>query len=171
MLIFIVQETQSQQGDEYQSANSTRGSYVVDYGPIRIRHRRNISQTLATGRRGKDEPVSDEEATKRELRRAKNRIAAQELKRKRDQIEFDLIQKLDELEKEKNYLEDESKKLEQHKAQLNRAVYNAKQTPLIPLIVDINMPFFFEPLQRHGLSVDLQPLLKTIHEQFSLSDG
>lgn len=149
---------------------SSSGSYVIDYGPIRVRHRRSQSQTLATGRRSKDEPLSGEDAIKRELRRAKNRISARDLKKARDQIELDLIQKIQELEQEKNSLQEQHKKLETRKAQLNRAVYNAKQAPLIPLVADMNIPIFFEPQQRHDLLIDLQPLLKTIDEQFCLSD-
>jgi len=114
--------------------------------------------------------VSGDEAIKREQRREKNRIAARELAKNRDKVELDLLQTLENLEQEKIFLQDQHKKLEERKAQLNRALYNAKQTPLIPLIVDMNIPLFFKPQQRHDLLVDLQPLLKIIDEQFCSSD-
>jgi len=62
------------------------------------------------------------------------------------------------------------KQLEDYKAKLNRAVYNAKQAPLIPLITDINFSVLFNLQQRHDVLIDLQPLLETIDEQFCLSD-
>jgi hypothetical protein len=104
------------------------------------------------------------------MRRAKNRIAARELKKSRDQIELNLIQQIKDLEEEKIYLEQQHKRLEEYKGQLNRAVYNAKQTPLIPFVADMNIPLFFEPQHGHDLLIDLQPLLQTIDEHFCLSE-
>lgn len=97
-------------------------------------------------------------------------MSARDLKKTRDKIELDLIEKIKELEQEKSSLQEQHKRLESRKAQLNRAVYNAKQAPLVPFITDMNIPFFFEPQQRHDLLINLQPLLKTIDEQFCLSD-
>jgi len=62
------------------------------------------------------------------------------------------------------------KQLEDYKAKLNRAVYNAKQAPLIPLITDINFSVLFDLQQGHDVLIDFQPLLETIDEQFCLSD-
>lgn len=160
----------SESSSRHRRSNPNSGSYIVDYGPVRIRHRRSLSQTIATGRRSKDEPLDGEEATKREIRREKNRIAARQLKRSRDQIELDLVQQIKELEQEQNSLEEQHKMLEERKAQLNRAVYNAKQTPLIPLVTDINIPIFFGPQERRDLLIDLRPLLETLDEQSHTSD-
>jgi hypothetical protein len=168
LLIVVSQADQSNSINSSRRVSATPGSYLVDYGPIRVRHRRNASQTLATGRRSKDDPVSAEEAAKLEIRRAKNRTAARALKESRDQIELDLVQQIKDLEEEKTHLEERHKKLEEHKAQLNRAVYNAKQTPLIPFITDMNIPLFFESQHGHDLLIDLQPLLETIDEDINL---
>lgn len=149
-------------------SNSGSGSYLVDYGPIRVRHRRGVSQTLATGRRSKDAELAGEEAIKREIRREKNRVAARELKKTRDKIEFDLMEKLQTLEQERQSLQEQHVQLEQRKGQLNRALYNAKQAPLIPLIADMDIPLLLELPQRQDLLIDLQPLLRNIDEQFSL---
>jgi hypothetical protein len=50
---------------------TTAKTRLVDYGPIRVRHRIAPSQTFATGRRLKDDPISPEDVVKREIRRAK----------------------------------------------------------------------------------------------------
>ncbi|CAF0946307.1 unnamed protein product [Adineta steineri] len=149
------------------SDSSTSGSYVVEYGPVRIRHRRTLSQTLATGRRSKDDPIEGDEAIKRELRRAKNRIAARDLKRARDQVELNLVQQLKELEEQEEKLETQHKQLEERKAQLNRAVYNARQAPLVSLITDIDIPIYFKPQDQPNLLFDLQLLLENIDDQYS----
>lgn len=142
----------------------------MEYGPIRVRHRLTASQTLATGRRPKDEPVDGEAAVQREIRRAKNRIAARELKKSRDQIELDLVEKIKQLEHEQDYLEGQHKHLEDYKAQLNRAVYNAKQAPLIPLVADLNAPLLLDLQSKHDQIIDLQPLLRTLEEHFGQFD-
>ncbi|CAF2380101.1 unnamed protein product [Rotaria sp. Silwood2] len=165
------ENTKSEVNDCNKKLDSNGASYIVDYGPIRVRHRRSKSQTLATGRRSRDEPLYGEEAIKRELRREKNRIAARHLKRTRDQIESDLLETIKELEHEQKCLEEQHKKLEERKAQLNRAVYNAKQAPFIPLITDINIPILFGPQKRRDLLIDLQPLLKNLDEKCSMSDN
>ena len=128
------------------------------------------SQTLATGRRPKDDPVDGEAAIQRDIRRAKNRIAARELKKARDQIESDLVEKIKQLEQEQGYLEGQHKHLEDYKAQLNRAVYNAKQAPLVPLVADLDTPLLLDLQSKHDQIIDLQPLLRTLEEHFGKFD-
>ncbi|UJR35604.1 hypothetical protein I4U23_028355 [Adineta vaga] len=152
------------------SNESNPGSLAVDYGPIRVFHRRAIPQTLATGRRSKDEPLSDEEAIKREIRRAKNRIACRELKRTREEIEMNLVEKLKELEQEKVNLQNQHIELEARKAQLNRAVYNAKQAPLVPLITDLNFSEFVKSQNQQHLLTNLYSLLNNCDEECSSFD-
>ncbi len=50
---------------------TTAETRLVDYGPIRVRHRIAPFQTFATGRWLKDDPISPEDVVKREIRRAK----------------------------------------------------------------------------------------------------
>ncbi|CAF0994596.1 unnamed protein product [Adineta ricciae] len=152
------------------SKNSNSGSIVVDYGPIRVFHRRCVAQTLSTGRRSKDEPLDGEEATKREARRVKNRIASRELKKTRDAIEMNLVEKLKELEAEKDRLQTQHKELEARKAQLNRAVYNAKQAPLIPLITDLNFSTFLQPEEQENLLEHVYSLLENTCQEPCMSD-
>ena len=156
--------------DTYKRSHSNGGSYVVEYGPLRIRHRRTVSQTLATGRRSEKATLEGADLIKREARRLKNRLAARELKKTRDSIEFGLIETVKKLEEEKAFLLQQHNYLEQRKAQLNRAVYNAKQAPLVPLITDMDLPVLFGPQERQDLLIDLQPLLKSIDEHYTLSD-
>ena len=171
IIFFLIQDEQpkSNKGRRRKDSSSA-GTYTVEYGPIRVRHRLTVSQTLATGRRPKDDPVEGDAAIQREIRRAKNRIAARELKRTRDQIEQDLIEKIKQLEQEQTYLEGQHKELEDYKAQLNRAVYNAKQAPLIPLIADLDTPLLLELQSKHDLLIDLQPLLRTLEDNFGTFD-
>ncbi|CAF0758558.1 unnamed protein product [Rotaria sp. Silwood1] len=164
------QNNQSEVNNNNKKSDLNAASYIVEYGPIRVRHRRSKSQTLATGRKSRDEPLYGEEAIKRELRREKNRIAARQLKRTRDEMESDLLETIKELEHEQKCLEEQHKKLEDRKAQLTRAVYNAKQTPLIPLITDMNIPILFGPQERRDLLIDLQPLLKILDEKCYMSE-
>jgi hypothetical protein len=53
---------------------------------------------------------------------------------------------------------------------LNRAVYNAKQTSLIPLVVDMDISLFSQPQQGLDLLVDLQPLLEITGKDFDSFD-
>ncbi|CAF0979062.1 unnamed protein product [Rotaria magnacalcarata] len=164
------QITRSESCSSHSRSSSNAGSYIVDYGPVRVRHRRSVSRTIATGRRSKDELLHGVDAMKRELRRIKNRVAARELKKARDQIEVDLLEEIKKLERQQYDLEEQHKELEDRKAHLNRALYNAKQAPLIPLITDINIPIIFGPQKRRDLMIDLRPLLEMLDEQPSTSD-
>jgi hypothetical protein len=137
---------------------------VIDYGPIRVRHRRYASQTLATGRRSKNDRQSHEDPIKCELRRTKNRLAARELKKCRDNIEIGLMRQIQELEQARADLQCQHKQLEARKASLSRAVYNAKQAPLIPLVVNVDIPVLLGTQQRPGQLIDIQPLLRTIDD-------
>lgn len=145
--------------------DSSLKSYLVEYGPICVRHRRSQSQTLATGRRSKDTPRPNEDPVKSEMRRTRNRLAARELKKTRDNIEMELLKQIRELEQQKDDLHEQHKQLEQRKASLNRAIYNAKLAPLVPLIMDIDIPILFGPKQRRDLLIDLRPLLESIEDQ------
>ncbi len=93
------------------------------------------------------------------------------MKKARDQIEIDLAQKIKDLEQETNDLKDQHKVLEERKAQLNRAVYNAKQAALVPLITDMNIPVFFKPQEQQDRLIDLYLLLQNIDEQCCVSDS
>ena len=134
----------------------------MEYGPIRVRHRRSSSQTTATSRRIRTDTRSSEDPEKREARREKNRLAARELKKTRDNIESELIRQVDELEEE--HLEVPRSVLEDQKAKLNRAIYNAKQAPLVPLIANIGVPVMFPVNQQQDVLVDLRSLINDMDD-------
>lgn len=93
---------------------------VVDYGPISIRRRQTFTPTLATGRRPKDAILVDEDATKRDVRRMKNRESARRLKKERDQIENQLQDQVEKLQSEHKTLLTEINFLRDYKQQLQR---------------------------------------------------
>ena len=136
----------------------------MEYGPIRVRHRRSSSQTTATSRRIRTDTRSSEDPEKREARREKNRLAARELKKTRDNIESELIRQVDELEEEQARLEEQRRVLEDQKAKLNRAIYNAKQAPLVPLIANIGVPVMFPVNQQQDVLVDLRSLINDMDD-------
>ncbi len=71
--------------------------------------------------------------------------------------------------KHKNQLKTtEIDNIQTHSSNQRRAMYNARQTPLIPLIVDINLSLLDEfSQQQDDLLMDIVILLKNIHEECS----
>ena len=92
---------------------------TVTYGPIRIRKRHIAAPTLATGRRSKDDFTMGEDIRKREIRRLKNREAARNLKKQRDDIENSLLKQVTELESLQSRLLEEINNLSSYKERLN----------------------------------------------------
>lgn len=137
---------------------------MIQYGPILVRHRVNQAPTIATGRRNKSNPTTEQSLAEREERLIKNRLAARNLKRTRDEIETKLGEQLAELENERLCLEMQYEQLENRKNELSRAVYNVRQAPLIPLLVDLPIPIIFRTNGQSDLSIDIRPLLKSVSE-------
>jgi hypothetical protein len=102
---------------ESKKRNPVRTS-VVTYGPIRIKKRHTTAPTLATGRRSKYVLVNGEDAVKGELRRRKNREAARNLKKYRDNIEHELSAAINELESKERDLLSQIDNLRLYKQQL-----------------------------------------------------
>ena len=63
------------------------------------------------------------------------------------------------------------KQLEERKAQLNRAIYNARQAPLVPLITDMSIPLFFKLKDQNNILIDLQLLLESIDQEYQQLDS
>ena len=140
----------------------TQKSQLVQYGPIKVRHRLMPSQTLLKGRRTTEQKATEEDPIKREQRLNKNRLASRNLKKSRDEVEIRLSLQVAELERKAAELEKETKELEERKAKLNRDVYNARQAPFVPLIVDLGIPIIYRPKERPDLEIDLTDLLKVV---------
>ena len=88
---------------------------VVSYGPIKVRVSTRSTPTLLSGRRSKFYPLEGEEATKRELKREKNRRTARMLKERHIQIELGLMNELSALQTKEKTLLEEINNLESYK--------------------------------------------------------
>ncbi|CAF0883465.1 unnamed protein product [Adineta steineri] len=98
-------KSQSDGVRKYERRQTSASPLTVMYGPINIKVRQSTAPTLATGRRSKFYTLVGDEAVKREIRRKRNREAAQKLKEKRSIIEDDLNKQILEYEtKEKELL-------------------------------------------------------------------
>lgn len=90
------------------------------YGPIVVRPRKNPAPTLRTGRKSKYIELTDEEERKRELRRSRNRQAAEKCKQKRSEIEDKLESDLKVLLNEQTNIQIEKQKLIEKKLYLEK---------------------------------------------------
>ncbi|CAF1003128.1 unnamed protein product [Didymodactylos carnosus] len=91
---------------------------IIEFGPIRVRPRKNPAPTLATGRRSKYDILSPEEEHKRQIRRARNRAAAEKVRIRRLSIEERLKKQIRDLEQQSNSLINNINVLEDQKLQL-----------------------------------------------------
>lgn len=91
------------------SSESSTTSYddnqdIIEFGPIKVKPRKKPALTLATGRRSKYESLSPEEEHKREVRRARNRAAAERVRLNRLSVEHELQGQIDTLEEQEKIL-------------------------------------------------------------------
>lgn len=89
-------------------------------GPIVVRPRVKPAPTLANGRKSKYVQLSPDEAQKREIRRQRNRKAAERCKQKRNEIERNLNDQIDQLSIEHVSLTSQVISLEEEKRRLER---------------------------------------------------
>jgi hypothetical protein len=89
------------------SPRSSDEKNIIEFGPIKVKPRKKPAPTLATGRRSKYEVLSPEEEQRRNIRRSRNRVAADRVRINRLNIEQDLQGQIDVLkEKEQKLLVD-----------------------------------------------------------------
>jgi hypothetical protein len=105
------------------SSESSATSYddnqdIIEFGPIKVKPRKKPAPTLATGRRSKYEPLSPEEEQKREVRRARNRAAAERVRINRLNVEQELQGQIDTLEQQEKILLNNLQILEYQKLNL-----------------------------------------------------
>lgn len=87
------------------SVTSVDDNDIIEFGPIKVKRRRKPAPTLATGRRSKYEVLTPDEAYKRDVRRARNRAAAERVRINRLNVEHQLQSQINELEsQEKNLI-------------------------------------------------------------------
>ncbi|CAF2711051.1 unnamed protein product [Rotaria sp. Silwood2] len=100
---------------------------IIEFGPIKVKRRKNPAPTLATGRRSKYEILSPEEEQKRDIRRARNRAAAERVRISRLCVEQQLQDQIDGLEEQEHKLLNDIKMLQYQKLQLEtRALTHEK---------------------------------------------
>lgn len=99
-------------------SKQSRASYEKRYGPIVVRPRKNPAPTLASGRKSKYTILAADEERKREIRRSRNRQAAEKCKQKRSEIEEQLEYRMKMLENEKLNISSTQAQLKETKQQL-----------------------------------------------------
>jgi hypothetical protein len=103
---------------------------IIEFGPIKVKQRRKPALTLATGRRSKYEVLSPNEEQKREIRRARNRAAAERVRINRLNIEQELQGQIDALEIQEQALSNKIETLQYHKLNLEtRILTHEKMCP------------------------------------------
>lgn len=95
---------------------------IKAFGPIQVKARRKPAPTLATGRRSKYEALNPEEERKRDVRRARNRAAAERVRLSRLDIENDLQRQLRDLEEQERQLLSCVQRLQQQKLDLQTRI-------------------------------------------------
>ncbi|CAF2776671.1 unnamed protein product [Rotaria sp. Silwood2] len=78
-----------------------------------------------------------------------------------NKINIESLKPIENIEQEENHVNNSDEQIKAQQAQLQRAIYNAKQTPLIPLIVDIDYRSLFDlSQQEYGLLINILNLLR-----------
>lgn len=141
----------------YQSPSTvcSDDSEVIEFGPIKVKPRKRPAPTLATGRRSKYEILTPAEEQKRNIRRARNRAAAERVRVNRLGVEQSLIDQINLLENEERQLTAEIGQLENQRIRLAAQIYTHQQIcsnamPLQHMICDNGEQMFFdEPMIRN----------------------
>ncbi len=100
---------------------------IIAFGPIKVKPRKKPAPTLATGRRSKYEVLNPEEEHKRNVRRARNRAAAERVRISRLNIEQQLLDQIDALEKQEEKLLNDVQTLQHQKLHLETRLFTHEQ--------------------------------------------
>ena len=145
------------------SDENTSSSNYINYGPIRFFGRKGKAPTLSTGRKSKFEQLHGEALAEREHRRERNRLLSKRLKEKRESIEKDLIEKINQLEGEHEQLLNRIEHLQYHQNYLYHKLDEVQHDPVFTLIHRREVTLFFEEYDYS--SVDTTTLIATLTEQ------
>lgn len=138
------------------SSESSTTSYddnqdVIEFGPIKVKPRKKPALTLATGRRSKYEPLSPEEEHKRDVRRARNRAAAERVRISRLNVEQELQGQINTLEHQEKALLNNLQVLQYQKVNLETRLSthanictgtHPQSSHLMPAFNTVNPPVF-----------------------------
>jgi len=105
------------------SATSFDDNDVIEFGPIKVKPRKKPAPTLATGRRSKYEILTPEEEHKRDVRRARNRAAAERVRISRLNVEQDLQGQINSLEEQEQQLINNVQMLQHQKLHLQTRLF------------------------------------------------
>jgi len=100
---------------------------TIAFGPIKVKPRKKPAPTLATGRRSKYEILTPDEEQKRNVRRARNRAAAERVRISRLNIEQQLQDQIDALEQEEEKLQQNVQTLQHQKLHLETRLFTHEQ--------------------------------------------
>ncbi|CAF1112064.1 unnamed protein product [Rotaria sp. Silwood1] len=113
------------------SSDNSRTSYddneTISFGPIKVKPRKRPAPTLATGRRSKYEKLPPEEEQKRDVRRARNRAAAERVRISRLNVEQQLLDQISKLEKQEEKLLEDVQTLQHQKLHLETRLMTHEQ--------------------------------------------
>lgn len=138
---------------------------IIEFGPIKVKPRKKPAPTLATGRRSKYEVLSADEAQKRDIRRARNRAAAERVRISRLTIEQQLLEQIAQLEKQETSLMNDVDILQHQKLNLETRLFTHEQmcsnvhssTNLINFIPIENLPTSFQSMDKF-IDIDFDTL-------------
>ena len=123
----MVKEEPYQMSFSENSYTSTDESEIINFGPIKVKPRKKPAPTLATGRRSKYEVLSPEEEHKRDVRRARNRAAAERVRLSRLSVEQKLLDQIAALEQQEEKLSADVQTLQHQKLHLESRLFTHEQ--------------------------------------------
>jgi len=127
------------------SFTSCDDNNIIEFGPIKVKPRKKPAPTLATGRRSKYETLSPEEEEKRDIRRARNRAAAERVRISRLNVEQQLQGQIDILEDQEQQLSSNIEMLQNQKLHLETRLLTHKKicsTMTVSNVLDNLLPAF-----------------------------
>lgn len=125
--------TESQyQSSSYEDSHCSHDNTedIVEFGPIKVKPRRKPAPTLSTGRRSKYEILTPDEDQKRDVRRSRNRAAAERVRINRLNIEQQLQNQINQLEIQEKQLHHVIQMLQNQKVHLQSRVFTHERVCL-----------------------------------------
>jgi len=123
---------------EHSSITYDDSHNIIEFGPIKVKPRKKPAPTLATGRRSKYEVLSPEEEQKRDVRRARNRAAAERVRLSRLNVEQQLQGQIDVLEVQEQKLLNKVQMLQYKKLNLETRLLTREKICSTPTMAGLN---------------------------------
>jgi hypothetical protein len=123
---------------ENSSASYDDNNDIIEFGPIKVKPRKKPAPTLATGRRSKYEVLSPQEEQKRDIRRARNRAAAERVRLSRLNVEQQLQGQINVLEEQEQKLLNKVQMLHHQKLHLETRLFTHDKICPTPTMTGLN---------------------------------